>query len=311
MIYWAICKRKYQECSFRFYWNKELFKEITSYTGWNLFGAFAAIFKNQAVNILLNQFFNPLVIAARGIASMVNAAAVSLSQNFSTAIRPRIIKSYAAENKSEMLSLVFRGTRHSFFLMYIFILPLILEMPNMLFLWLKNPPKNAVLFTRLVLIDALIDSMNHSIWAAVQASGKIKAYQSIIGSVFLLILPLSWIALLMGAPAYSVMMIAIILSCIAFVIRLFIVKLSINYSIVQFFKEVIVPIGIVLILSMILPIAVIIIFFYDSTKLSLIRFFIVVPISIISCLLAICLCGIDKKERLYIISYLKQKFSYA
>jgi O-antigen/teichoic acid export membrane protein len=80
-----------------------LSKEITSYTGWNLFGAFAGIFKNQAVNVLLNQFFNPTVVAARGIDLSVNSAVASFSQNFSTAIRPQIIKSYAVRQKDKMI----------------------------------------------------------------------------------------------------------------------------------------------------------------------------------------------------------------
>ena len=63
----------------------------------------------------MNLFFGPVVNAARGIASQVNAAVVSFSQNFSTALRPQIIKTYAAEKKDETMKLVFRGCKFTFF----------------------------------------------------------------------------------------------------------------------------------------------------------------------------------------------------
>ena len=87
--------------------------------------------------------------AARGIASQVNSAVVSFSQSFSTAMRPQIIKNYASEKYKETIQLVFRGCKGTFFLMYLFSLPLMIEMPYVLKLWLKEPPEMAVLFTRL------------------------------------------------------------------------------------------------------------------------------------------------------------------
>ncbi len=140
IIYQTICVKKYQECKFRFYWDNVIFKEITSYTGWNMFGASVGVFKNQMVNIVLNQFFNPVVIASRSIAVSVNTAVSSFSHNFSTAIRPQIIKNYATEQKEIMLSLMFRGIKGTYLLMYLFVLPMIFEAPVILKLWLKNPP---------------------------------------------------------------------------------------------------------------------------------------------------------------------------
>jgi O-antigen/teichoic acid export membrane protein len=268
-VYWAVCVKRYPECAFKFYWNKQLFKEITSYTGWNLFGAAVGVFKFQLVNILLNQFFNLFVIAARGIAAQVNSAVISFAQSFSTAMRPQIIKTYAAGQKEEMLALVFRGSKGTFFLMYMFTLPLVLEMPFVLSLWLKNPPEYAALFTRLTLIDALIDSINSPFMAAAQATGKIKVYQSVLGGILLLNLPASWIALYGGAPAWSVMVIAILLTWVAFLVRLVIVKRLIGFSFRCFITQVMIPIVIVSILSLALPLASYLFLRYGLTRLLL------------------------------------------
>jgi O-antigen/teichoic acid export membrane protein len=190
-IYRGVCKGKYQECRFQFYWNKALFKELISFTGLNLFGTIAWVFKNQILTILLNQFFSPLVVAARGIASTVNSAVASFSQNFSSALRPQIIKSYATDHKTELMLLVSFGSKITYFLMYLFILPLILELPAVFSLWIKNVPEYAVVFTRLILIDALIESISYPIASLLQATGKIRLYQSLAGGFMLLNLPVS------------------------------------------------------------------------------------------------------------------------
>ena len=291
-IYRIICMRKYRECSFLFYWNKDLFKEIVSYSGWNMFGATAGIFKNQIVNILLNQFFNPVIVAARVIATQVDNAAMSFSQNFSTAIRPQIIKSYAAGGNEMTLSLMFRGSKGTYLLMYLFALPLALEMPTVLGLWLRNPPEYAVLFTRLMLVDVLVTSVSYPIMTAAQATGKIIMYQSVVGGILLLNVPFSWIALQMGFPAYSVLIIAIGIALIATIARLLILKKLIDYSIRRFFEIVLLPVFVISIVSAILP--VIICYFLEQ---NLLRLLIVTCVSVISVVVFSYYIGLNREER--------------
>ena len=241
-IYRSICARKYVECRFSFFWDKGLFKELVGYTGWNMFGASVGIFKNQLVNIVLNQFFSPVVNAARGIAYQVNGAVNSFSQGFSTAVRPQIIKSYASGNKEEMLALMYRSCKATFFLMYVFTLPLSLEMPYVLGLWLGNVPEHAILFTRLALLDALIDSVSYPLMTAAQATGRIGLYQSVVGGILLLNAPVSYLVLKFGAPSYGVFVVAIIITAMAFITRLYILKKIINFSFRNFIGKVFFPV---------------------------------------------------------------------
>jgi O-antigen/teichoic acid export membrane protein len=252
-IYAIICRKKYKECRFYLYWNKSLFKEIISYTSWNLFGTFVYICKNQAMNVLLNQFFNPITVAARGIASSVSACVASFSRNFTMALNPQIVKTYAAKQNTEMISLIFQGSKATYFLMYLITLPALLEMPLILSIWLKNVPEYAIIFTRLALLDILIDSISYPIGAAAGATGKIRLYQSVTGGVLLLNLPVSWIVLYLGTPPYSVMIISVALSFIALIFRLFIIRRLITFSTRHFIKKVICPVSIVSILSIIIP----------------------------------------------------------
>ncbi len=291
-IYRFYCHKHYPECKVRFICDGKLFKEIIAYSGWNLFGNLAAIFKNQGINILLNLHFGAIVNAARGIASQVNSAVVSFSNNFSTALRPQVIKTYAANQKDDTMKLVFRGCKFTFFLMYIFTLPLCLEMNSILSLWLKNPPEYAVVFTQLVLIDALIDSISYPLMTLAQATGKIRLYQAVVGGILLLNLPVSYIGLRFGAPAYSVMLVAIVLSVTAFIVRFFIVSVLSGMSKSQFVIKTIFPCLAVSFSSAIFPLL-----FVMNVNESLFRMFTTVMISGVCTVLSILFLGMTKSER--------------
>ena len=291
-IYRFYCHKHYSECKVRFVCDGKLFKEIIAYSGWNLFGNLAAIFKNQGINILLNLHFGTIVNAARGIAGQVNSAVMSFSNNFSTALRPQVIKTYAANQKEDTMRLVFRGCKFTFFLMYIFTLPLCLEMKSILSLWLKNPPEYAVVFTQLVLIDALIDSISYPLMTLAQATGKIRLYQAVVGGILLLNLPVSYVALRFGAPAYSVMLVAIVLSVTAFIVRFFIVSVLGGMSKRQFVIKTIFPCVAVSVGSAILPLL-----FVLNVNESFFRMFTTVLISGGCSVLSILFLGMTKNER--------------
>ena len=301
-IYRTICVKKYVECKFSFFWEKSLFKELVSYTGWNMFGSAVGVFKNQIVNIILNQFFNPVVNAARGIAAQVNSAVNSFAQNFSTAVRPQIIKNYASGEKEKMLQLMFRSCKATFLLMFVFALPLILEMPYVLKLWLKNVPEYAVLFTILALIDALIDTISYPLMAAAHATGKIKLYQSVVGGVLLLNAPVAFVVLKLGAPPYSVFIVSISITFIAFIVRLFILKLLIDFSFWQFIGKVFLPVVFCALISFVIPY-----FVRNMLNTSFIRLCVTVIVSVICVALSGYFVALSKNEKQWIVGIVKSK----
>ena len=257
-------------------------------------------------NILLNLFFNPLVNAARAVASQVNSAVTSFSQNFSTAVRPQIIKSYASEKKDESISLVFYGCKITFFLMFILSLPLVLEMDFVLKIWVKNPPELAVIFTQLALIDAVIDSISYPIMTLAQATGKIKLYQGVVGGILLLNLPVSFIALKLGAPAFSVMVIAIGITFLAFIVRLLIVKHLTEFSLKAFALQVVFPIIVVSVCSVMVPMLLKLVIKNDVAE-----FLAVVFSSVVLSGTFILLFGMKKNERKSLILKIKGRFCRA
>ena len=250
MMYLFVCLRKYQECTFRhLHFDKTLLREIFDFTGWTLFGQLSTVARNQAVTILLNQFFSPVVVAARAIALNVSGAINIFASNFNVGLYPPIIKEYAAGNRKEMFQLIFNGSKITFFLMWIIALPLFLEMDFILTLWLKRPPEGLVLFTRLTLIEALINSSSLPLITAARAPGKMKTYELTLGIIQLLIFPVSWLILSCGGQVYTVFIVAIIANLIMFAVRLFIVHILIRLPLKRFSIHVLLPLSAIMLCS--------------------------------------------------------------
>ena len=221
-IYRSYCKNKFNEATYSFSNDKELYREILSYSGWNILGSLSVVFKNQGVNILLNLFFNPAINAARGIAFQINAILLNFSNSFYTAVRPQITKSYASGDTLYMRNLVFQSSKFAFFLMMILTIPLLLETKFVLTLWLKELPDYVVVFSQLVMINSLIEVMNMPLVSAIQATGRMKLYQTTISVLLLMNLPISYFFLKLGFAPESTMIISILISIISFIPRLII-----------------------------------------------------------------------------------------
>lgn len=225
-IYVVVCMRRYGECQFRrFYWDKKLFREICSFTGWSLFGALTTVGRTQAVTVLINQMFSSLVVASRAVASQVTSAVNVFATNFNTGLYPAIIKTYASDNRDDMFSLLFRGCKLCFFLIWIFALPLFVEMEYVLTLWLVNLPDGVVLFTRLAIIEVVINAICLPLGTAARAPGKMRKYELSLGSIQVGIFVADFILFrFFSAPAYIVYVVAAIGNLIMMLVRLVLIK---------------------------------------------------------------------------------------
>ena len=197
---------------------------------------------------------------------------------------------------------MYRSCKATFLLMFVFALPLILEMPYVLKLWLKNVPEYAVLFTILALIDALIDTISYPLMAAAQATGKIKLYQSVVGGVLLLNAPIAFVVLKFGAPPYSVFNVSISITFIAFIVRLFILKRLIDFSFWQFIGKVFLPVVFCALISFVIPY-----FVRNMLNTSFIRLCVTVIVSVICVALSGYFVALSKNEKQWIVGIVKSK----
>lgn len=239
-----VCWNRYGETriSYKPLNDKILLKSLTSFAGWYTFVSVGSIGRFQGIQILLNVFYGVVVNAAYGIANQVNG----LMQFFATAIlqsiRPQIVKSEGAGDRERVRKLSFIACRYMSFLCAIFSIPLILEMPYVLGLWLKNPPEYTVGFCRLILFATLLFMITSGLGTAIDATGKIKKMYIILGCLHIANIPVGYILLKMGHSAYSVLWIIVIEELICMWIRIYLAKVIVGVSILKFLSKVFFPI---------------------------------------------------------------------
>ncbi len=306
VTYIVICKRKYSESVFEFYWNKNLFKELLAFSGWNLFGAISTLFSNVLVNVLLNNYFGPAVNAARAVAVQVSSAVSGFMSNFLVAARPQITKYWSIGNKKEMYGLIFRTAKFGYFLMLIMALPVLFETNFLFGIWLKQIPNYAIDFSRLIIIAVLVDTLSNPLMTAAQASGKVALYQSVLGTMLWLNFPLSWLFLYYGFPPHSSMWVSIGINLICLFLRLLLVKRVTQLPILEFFNNVIVKVISVTLFALIIPY---IFGLYSSPSFfnSLIQCF----LCVLSVIVSITLFGFSFEEHKKIVKELKRKFFHS
>ena len=292
IFYLIYCGVFYPECKFNFYWDKNRFLEIFGFAGWNMIGSLSSICKSHGLNILLNIFFSPVVNAARGLAHKIFITLQAFAENFYWAVRPQIIKSYSVGDHEAMLKLVCQSSKFSYFLMLVVSLPVYMETPFLLGIWLKEVPDYTVIFTRLAIINAVVESLGNPMAAAMQAYGKIRNYNLAVGGFVLSILPISYLLLKLGFPPQTVFYVSIVICTLAILVRLLFVRQCVGLSLRRYAASVVFPVVVVTILASALPIAMSL-----MVENEILRFFAVTAVSLAATALTVLFIGMTATER--------------
>lgn len=300
-VYVIYCRKKFAECRYRFIYDKSLLKEIGSFAGWNFIGNGVWILNTQGINILTNLFFHVKVNAARGVATQVGNAVQQFVNNFTTALNPQITKSYAMGEYSYMNKLIFKGAKYSYFLMFFFALPICLETEQILNIWLHKVPEYSIVFVRLTFVASLCTVTADTLVRAMFATGRIKKYQIVVGTIGLMNFPLTYLAFKLGCPPWAAYIVYAVIYFILIFVRLFLVKELITLSAGDYIKNVLLNILFVSTVSSIFPFAI----RYFMPQ-SMVRLLIVFVLSFISCAASIYFLGLDKSEKAFFLGKLKK-----
>ena len=309
IVYTVYCHSHFEESKIKLIFDKTIFKEMFGFSGWSFFNNTTFILNNQGVNMLINVFFGVTVNAARGIALQVENALLSFVNSFTTAVDPQITKSYAAGDLLGMHQLVCRGAKFSYFMMFIMTLPIILEAPTILSIWLVEVPDYTIVFVQLSLVMGLCDSMGKAGYTACMATGKIRNYSMIITSIGILEFPLAWVFFALGYSPVSAYYTYIVVKIMVLIVRMILLKKMIGLGIRMHLLNVFLPTMLVSLLASVLPV----IFVYTFAP-SLLRTVATIVVSFISVSLSIVCVGMTRTERAMIfskfqeISFLKRLF---
>jgi O-antigen/teichoic acid export membrane protein len=300
MFYACICLIKFNECTLKIWKDadKKLITHLSSFAGWNLFGSLCVLGKTQGIAVMLNVFFGTVVNAAYGIANQISSQMNFLSVTLLQAINPQIMKSQGNNDSQRMLRLSMIASKFCFFLMAMFIIPCIFEMKNILKFWLKDVPEYTPIFCILILISTLINQLTIGLQSAIQATGNIKRYQIVVGSIILLNLPISYLLLKLGFSIYIAILFFSIIEIIACLFRLYFAKKIAGLVISEyihkvFFKEVI-PVGLAIVTC------------YSIIKMTDVpfRFLFTLMLSVIIFIISCYFTGLDKDEKAFLNNFL-------
>lgn len=301
-FYWIYCKRKYEEATYHLYYEKTLLKQMTSFAGWNVLGQGAGLLNVQGVNVLMNIFFGVTINAARGIATQVSHAIQQLVSSFMTALNPQITKSYALGNLDYMHQLIFRGARFSYYLMLLFAVPLIFETPIILRIWLKSYPEWTVAFVQWTVVTMMINMLSNTLITGLHATGRIRTYMIVVGTVEFMCFPITYIAFKIGFSPLSAYYVYAAVYIVLVFLRLHLIKVLIQIKAYDFITNVLLKVILVSMLSIIVPAIV-----FLSLEESFYRLIILTCASSMSIAVCVFTIGMEENERKRTINVIRNK----
>jgi len=253
LAYGIYCRRHIPECRYRMVFEPSLLKEMFAFASWNFIGSASGVLRDQGGNILINVFFGTAVNAARGVAAQLNGAIQSFVTNFMTAVNPQITKSYASGDKEYTFALVRKSSRMSYYLLFVFALPVLFTTDYLMELWLKDVPEYSVSFVQLFLVFSLCESLSRPLMTALLATGRIRNYQLTVGGIQLLNIPISYIVLTKGGAPEMTIVVSIVISVISLFMRLLMFSRMTGFSIRYFLKQVLLNVFVVTVSALAIP----------------------------------------------------------
>ena len=175
LAYTVYSKRSFAEVSFSLDFDKPAFREMIKFASWNIVANVSNTLMGQGVIMLFNLFFAPVVVAAQAIANQIYTALNQFGWNVRNAVNPQIIKLYADKKQDESRRLTYVSAEGILYLTMLFCVPCIMVMPTLLDIWLVDVPEYAVAFSRLLVLQLILDNYNASFYAPMLAANKVAA----------------------------------------------------------------------------------------------------------------------------------------
>lgn len=204
VLYAVSVFRRHNNCSYVKGHNIHVYKQLLTFSGWTLFGSVANTGTQQGSVILINVFFGPVVNTAFAVATQVSNAFIALCNNIAIPFRPAMIRAYAEGNMEYVRMLYYASNKLFYYLSLIIALPMIIEMDEVLNIWLDYVTPDTVLFSRMTVVYAVVLILHNPITIIIHATGKVALYHSFVDGIMLISFPVTWFLYNLGLPAHCV-----------------------------------------------------------------------------------------------------------
>lgn len=304
-FYISYCRKNYKNDSrLNFHGDKDVIRKLRGFLGWNLMGGVTGVAANEGPSYFMNYYLGVTINAAMGIAKQVSSAVYQFTSNFQTAFNPQIVKAYASNEKEYLYSLINKTSLLSYYLIFIIALPIILCADYIFELWLVEVPRYTVIFCLLMMGSQMITALSSPLWMVAHATGDIKNYQIILGGINLLVIPASFVILVMGYEPYHILVFQLFLSIATLIYRLWFAKSKIGFPVLTFVKDV--GLRCIVVSLVIVPIPLLISFSANGIY----QMLGVIILTILMSTFVIFLIGLDKESKAMVCGFVKKKLKH-
>lgn len=294
---------KYKNYKLKISLDVQRIKNILSFVIWSIWGGVATVLNNQGVNLLLNTFFGLYINVARTISIQVSSAFLQVINSVLMAVNPQLVKAYSMANELYFRQLLIVSSKIISVLAIIMFVVLFNNTTIILNIWLHDVPKYTVIFVQLILVDVFINTLSAPMILAVQASGRIKLYQTIVGGLLILNLPVAYACLHYTNKPEFVYYTGIFFSVLAMMMRIIFLNILLgiklwNYLYQVIFKSVVMLFIVTLCMRLLIP--------EVGTFIQFILF------SLVTCIISLILfvlVGLERKEKKIGVDWLKSRLN--
>lgn len=193
LLYQIYCHRKFAEARYHWGIDWDTVKQIGKFMGISSTSGALQIISSQGIVYVINLTFGVAINAVYSIALQLKNSILSFSLNILKAISPQITKTYANHEIYAHKKLVIIGSKMEVFFIYFIMIPFLFRTEYIMGLWLGNVPDYVVPFTQCMVFLSLTYAAFEPIRAAVLATNRIKNFMLIPDSLYLLVLPITYI----------------------------------------------------------------------------------------------------------------------
>lgn len=235
------CSRYFEECKLNLVLDRPIFKEMMSFSWWQLMGNTAYAISQHGINVVFNIFGGPIVNAARGLSLQVFEATNRFLTSITIVANPYSVKKYAEGDSQQMYKAMFFLSKLLFIIQLLMALPLTLFTEEILLLWLGKVPQYTPGFVRLILLYSVFRSLHGPIDIVFKAVGNIRLYQVVESILLVMPVVLGYLYLFIQTNYYMVFVLIVIFEIINLMAILVLASRICKMRIWSYFTQVAIP----------------------------------------------------------------------
>ena len=236
----------FPECRFSFAYCRDWkrFRQLFAYAFWQLFGSLSVLMRGQGIAILVNKYFGPSFNASLAIARNVNGKANELGASLLGAFGPAITNAWGEGNFDRARKLALNVCKFSVLASFVFALPLMIELPYAMRLWLKTPPEWVTPLCCAVMTQIMINRTTKGHLVLIQATGRIGLYESVAAGLCLTMLPVAWLLIELGLGPWGLCISFVVVTAAYAWVRPFFASRLAGLSVQHWLKRVLFPLAV-------------------------------------------------------------------